>query len=59
MTSNTKQPGDLTPRDPIVQRDDGLWAIGIADDAPGPFASRAHAESVASQSAARAAPPLF
>jgi hypothetical protein len=31
----------------IVQREDGLWAIGPADDAPGLFKSRAFAEAVA------------
>ena len=30
----------------IVQRDDGLWAIGWYDDAPGPFESRRFAEAV-------------
>jgi hypothetical protein len=32
----------------IYQRDDGLWAIGWHDDAPGPFASRADATRIAS-----------
>jgi hypothetical protein len=32
----------------IVQRDDGLWAIGWSDDAPGPFDSRADAARIAS-----------
>jgi hypothetical protein len=36
----------------VVQRKDGLWAIGIADDAPGPFPSRACAEAVAREMAA-------
>jgi hypothetical protein len=27
----------------IVQRDDGLFALGWHDDAPGPFLSRRHA----------------
>jgi hypothetical protein len=31
----------------IVQRDDGGWSLGWHDEAPGPFASRAHAEAVA------------
>jgi hypothetical protein len=32
---------DGPPRGPVVERDDGMWAIGLADDAPGPFESRA------------------
>jgi hypothetical protein len=32
---------------PVVQRDDGKWAIGWHDDAPGPFETRRHAEAVA------------
>jgi hypothetical protein len=32
----------------VFERDDGLWSIGLGDDAPGPFASRAFAQSVAS-----------
>jgi hypothetical protein len=32
----------------IVQRDDGLFAIGLGDDAPGPFESRTFALQVAS-----------
>jgi hypothetical protein len=32
----------------VVQRDDGLFAIGLGDDAPGPFESRAFAQSIAS-----------
>jgi hypothetical protein len=31
----------------VVQRDDGRFQIGIADDAPGPFESRAFAQAVA------------
>ena len=30
----------------IVQRDDGLFEIGFADDAPGPFETRLFAQSV-------------
>ncbi len=30
----------------IVQRDDGMWSIGLADDAPGPFESRPFALAV-------------
>jgi hypothetical protein len=33
----------------IVQGDDGKFAIGLADDAPGPFPSRRFAESVAAR----------
>jgi hypothetical protein len=33
----------------IVQRDDGLFQIGLADLAPGPFVTRKFAESVAAQ----------
>ena len=33
----------------ICQRDDGAWSLGWHDDAPGPFASRTHAEAVARQ----------
>jgi hypothetical protein len=32
----------------VIQRDDGLWAIGFGDDAPGPFQSREFALMVAS-----------
>jgi hypothetical protein len=32
---------------PIVQRDDGMWSIGLTDDAPGPFETRSFAEAVA------------
>jgi hypothetical protein len=31
----------------ISQRDDGLWSIGLGDDAPGPFETREFAMSVA------------
>jgi hypothetical protein len=31
----------------IIQRDDGMWSIGLGDDAPGPFETRRHAEAVA------------
>jgi hypothetical protein len=37
----------------VFQRDDGLWSIGITDDAPGPFESRAFAEAVALQNLPR------
>jgi hypothetical protein len=33
----------------IVQRDDGLFQIGLADDAPGPFESRRFAQAVAAR----------
>ncbi len=35
----------------IIQRDDGMFQIGLADDAPGPFESRRFAESVATRAA--------
>jgi hypothetical protein len=31
---------------PVVQRDDGKWALGWHDEAPGPFESRRFAEVV-------------
>ena len=31
----------------VYLREDGLWQIGMADDAPGPFSSRADAERIA------------
>lgn len=31
----------------VVQRDDGRYQIGLADDAPGPFESREFAQAVA------------
>jgi hypothetical protein len=34
-----------------VQRDDGQWQLGIADDAVGPFPSRAFAAAVAGRAA--------
>lgn len=37
----------------IVQRDDGRFALGWQDDAPGPFDSRQHAEAVARQDRVR------
>jgi prophage regulatory protein len=39
----------------IVQRDDGDYQVGLADDAAGPFESRAFAEAVARKGAADAA----
>jgi hypothetical protein len=44
------------PVPPIIQRDDGKWAIGLADDAPGPFESREFALRVASGAAPTPAP---
>jgi hypothetical protein len=41
--------GRLTP---VVQRDDGTFAIGWHDDAPGPFETREFAEAVARELAA-------
>jgi hypothetical protein len=37
----------------IVQRDDGAYALGWHDDAPGPFESRAFAQAVAAQRSRR------
>ena len=36
----------IAPAD-IIQRDDGRFALGWGDDAPGPFESRAFAAAVA------------
>jgi hypothetical protein len=33
----------------VVQRDDGRYQIGIADDAPGPFETREFARAVVDQ----------
>jgi hypothetical protein len=33
----------------VVQRDDGTFSIGLADDAPGPFPTRRFAEQIAFQ----------
>jgi hypothetical protein len=65
MPSNKRQPRENGPprgpmaipftdakRGSVVQREDGLLAIGPADDAPGPFESRAFAEAVAREMAA-------
>jgi hypothetical protein len=38
--------------DLVVQRDDGHFQLGIADDAPGPFSSRAFAAAVAAKQVA-------
>jgi hypothetical protein len=38
--------------DPLVfERDDGLFQIGLGDDAPGPFESRRFAQAVAARTA--------
>jgi hypothetical protein len=42
-------PGVGSPDKAIVQRDDGLFAVGWQDDAAGPFESRRFAEAVAAQ----------
>jgi hypothetical protein len=65
MPNNKQQPGENGPprgpkaipfadakRASAVQREDGISAIGLADDAPGPLPSRACAEAVARQVAA-------
>jgi hypothetical protein len=41
----------------IYQRDDGRFALGWGDDAPGPFESRGHAEAVAAWMVARTGKP--
>jgi hypothetical protein len=41
---------------PIVQRDDGMFQIGLADGAPGPFETRSLAAAVAATEAAHGAP---
>jgi hypothetical protein len=56
MPSNKQQPGENgPPRGPkaipfadasVVRREDGLLAIGLADDAPSPLESRAFAEEL-------------
>ena len=51
MPTLPKQSGSdpaLVP-DIIVERDDGLFEIGLCPDAPGPFETRAIAEAVAAQ----------
>jgi hypothetical protein len=54
MTSDTTTPatawgGETAPQllAAIVQRDDGRYQIGLTDDAPGPFESRAFAVAIA------------
>jgi hypothetical protein len=48
MTHDSMQPiMPLVPSPPIVPRDDGLFQIGIGDEAPGPFPSREFAHAVA------------
>jgi hypothetical protein len=37
---------NVPPRQ-IIQRDDGRFAIGLTDDAPGPFETRRFAEAIA------------
>jgi hypothetical protein len=44
---------------PVVQRDDGKWALGWHDDAPGPFPSRLFALQVASGEPAKPAAVKF
>lgn len=39
----------------VHQRDDGRYQLGLADDAAGPFETRAFAEAVAAHELARAA----
>jgi hypothetical protein len=49
LTSEKQNPQLL---DLVVQRDDGHFQLGIADDAPGPFSSRAFAAAVAAKQVA-------
>jgi hypothetical protein len=46
-------PGIGSPDEQVVQRDDGLWSIGWADGAAGPFETRGFAEAVAAQGEGR------
>jgi hypothetical protein len=46
-------PGIGSPDKPIVQRDDGMFALGWHDDAAGPFASREFAAAVAAKGEGR------
>jgi hypothetical protein len=46
-TSDNHHQADSIPPVEIVQRDDGAYAIGWHDDAPGPFSSRSDAIAVA------------
>ena len=39
----------------VHQRDDGRYQVGLADDAAGPFDTRAFAEAIAAHEFARAA----
>lgn len=47
----SRDPVDASSLNPpardVVQRDDGLWSLGIGEDAPGPFETRSFAEAVA------------
>jgi hypothetical protein len=38
---------DRDNQQPIIERDDGLYQIGLQDDAPGPFRTRHFAETIA------------
>ena len=53
-----RKPAEPTPAPvlppSIVQREDGMFALGWHDDAPGPFESRAFAEAVAAKVGAAA-----
>jgi hypothetical protein len=42
---SAEPPASVQPTD-IFERDDGMFQIGLADDAPGPFESRSFAEAV-------------
>jgi len=46
-------PGIGSPDKPIVQRDDGMFALGWHDGADGPFESRMLAEAVAAKGEGR------
>jgi hypothetical protein len=41
----------------ITQRDDGLYQLGLSDEADGPFPNRAFAEAVAAKEARHVQPP--
>jgi hypothetical protein len=51
MTPISKPSQAITTDQIVVERDDGFFQIGVGDDAPGPFESRAFAEAVANDQA--------
>jgi hypothetical protein len=48
-------PAPVVPPDAIVQRDDGRYQLGLADDAPGGFPTRQFAQAVAARQTGAAA----